>query len=263
TPAPQDVMDAITEDVAVVMLTQVDYRSGRLHDMNAITARAHEMGAVMIWDLAHTAGALPIDLTASNAEFAVGCTYKYLNGGPGAPAFIYARPDIVDAIDPALSGWLGHDAPFAMEPTYRPAMATERLRVGTPSIVQLAILDEALNIWDEVDMHELRAASITLSDRFITEVEARCPQLVLASPRDGTLRGSQVSFGFEHGYAAIQALVDKGVVGDFRAPNIMRFGFTPLYLDEEDVVAAAKVVEQVISNELWRDPKYQTKSKVT
>ncbi|MEP1535906.1 MAG: kynureninase [Paracoccaceae bacterium] len=263
TPAPQDVMDAITEDVAVVMLTQVDYRSGRLHDMNAITARAHEMGAVMIWDLAHTAGALPIDLTASNAEFAVGCTYKYLNGGPGAPAFIYARPDIVDAIDPALSGWLGHDAPFAMEPTYRPAMSTERLRVGTPSIVQLAILDEALNIWDEVDMHELRAASITLSDRFITEVEARCPQLVLASPRDGALRGSQVSFGFEHGYAAIQALVDKGVVGDFRAPNIMRFGFTPLYLDEEDVVAAAKVVEQVISNELWRDPKYQTKSKVT
>ena len=263
TPAPEDVMDAITQDVAVVMLTQVDYRSGRLHDMNAITARAHEMGAVMIWDLAHTAGALPIDLTASNAEFAVGCTYKYLNGGPGAPAFIYARPDIVDAIDPALSGWLGHDAPFAMEPTYRPAMSTERLRVGTPSIVQLAILDEALNIWDEVDMDQLRAASITLSNRFITEVEARCPQLVLASPRDGTQRGSQVSFGFEHGYAAIQALIDKGVVGDFRAPNIMRFGFTPLYLDEDDVVAAAKVVEQVISDELWRDPKYQTKSRVT
>ena len=263
TPAPEDVMDAITQDVAVVMLTQVDYRSGRLHDMNAITARAHEMGAVMIWDLAHTAGALPIDLTASNAEFAVGCTYKYLNGGPGAPAFIYARPDIVDAIDPALSGWLGHDAPFAMEPTYRPAMSTERLRVGTPSIVQLAILDEALNIWDEVDMDQLRAASITLSNRFINEVEARCPQLVLASPRDATQRGSQVSFGFEHGYAAIQALIDKGVVGDFRAPNIMRFGFTPLYLDEDDVVAAAKVVEQVISNELWRDPKYQTKSRVT
>ncbi|MEP6019811.1 MAG: kynureninase [Paracoccaceae bacterium] len=263
TPTPKDVMDAITQDVAVVMLTQVDYRSGRLHDMNAITARAHEMGAVMIWDLAHTAGALPIDLTASNAEFAVGCTYKYLNGGPGAPAFIYARPDIVDAIDPALAGWLGHDAPFAMEPTYRPAMSTERLRVGTPSIVQLAILDEALNIWDEVDMDQLRAASITLSDRFITEVEERCPQLVLASPRDGTQRGSQVSFGFEHGYAAIQALIDKGVVGDFRAPNIMRFGFTPLYLDEDDVVAAAKVVEQVISDELWRDPKYQTKSRVT
>ena len=139
-------------------------------------------------------------------------------------------------------------------------MSTERLRVGTPSIVQLAILDEALNIWDEVDMDQLRAASITLSNRFITEVEARCPQLVLASPRDGTQRGSQVSFGFEHGYAAIQALIDKGVVGDFRAPNIMRFGFTPLYLDEDDVVAAAKVVEQVISDELWRDPKYQTKS---
>ena len=263
TPAPQDVADAITEDVAVVMLTQVDYRSGRMHDMGAITRKAHEMGAVMIWDLAHSAGAVPVDMAGSNAEFAVGCTYKYLNGGPGAPAFIYVRPDLATEVKPALAGWLGHDAPFAMELGYRPAMSTERMRVGTPPIVQLSILDQALNVWDGVDMNDLRAASVALSERFITEVEARCPQLSLASPRDADRRGSQVSFAFEHGYAAMQACIDRGVIGDFRAPDIMRFGFTPLYLDEDDVVRAADIIAEVISGELWRDPKYQTVSKVT
>lgn len=263
TPAPEEVMEAITEEVAVVMLTQVDYRSGRMHDMAAITQRAHDMGAVMIWDLAHSAGAVPVDLTASNAEFAVGCTYKYLNGGPGAPAFVYVRPDLATRVQPALSGWLGHDAPFAMERNYRPAMSTERMRVGTPAILQLSVLQEALKVWEGVDMADLRAASMRLCDLFITEVEARCPQLELASPRDAALRGSQVSFGFEHGYAAMQAIIDRGVIGDFRAPNIMRFGFTPLYIDEGDVIAAAKIIEDVITQELWRDPKYQTVSRVT
>jgi len=263
TPAPEDVADAITEDVAAVMLTHVDYRSGRLHDMAAITARAHAAGAVMIWDLAHSAGALPVDIAGSQAEFAVGCTYKYLNGGPGAPAFIYARPDIVLDIAPALSGWLGHDAPFAMEPGYRPAMSTERLRVGTPSIVQFAILDAALDAWDGVSMADLRAASIALSERFIAEVTRRCPDLRLASPTDPQARGSQVSFAFEHGYAAIQALIDRGVIGDFRAPDIMRFGFTPLYLDETDVIRAAEILEEVIRDDLWQNPKYQVRSRVT
>ncbi|WP_270730863.1 kynureninase [Shimia sp. Alg240-R146] len=263
TPAPENVAEAITEDVAVVMLTQVDYRSGRLHDMAAITKRAHDVGAVMIWDLAHSAGAVPVELTACNAEFAVGCSYKYLNGGPGAPAFIYVRPDIVDDIEPALSGWLGHDAPFAMELNYRPANATERMRVGTPPILQLAVLQEALKAWEGVDMADLRAASQRLSDLFITEVEARCPQVTLASPRDADARGSQVSFAFEHGYAAMQAVIDNGVIGDFRAPNIMRFGFTPLYLDDADIVAAAEIIEEVMTQELWRDPKYQVKSRVT
>ncbi|MCI5095010.1 MAG: kynureninase [Rhodobacteraceae bacterium] len=262
-PAPEDVADAITKEVAVVMLTQVDYRTGRTHDMQAITEKAHSVGAVMIWDLAHSAGAVPVDMTASNAEFAVGCTYKYLNGGPGSPAFIYARPDLVETVEPALAGWMGHEAPFEMDLKYRPAMSTERLRVGTPPILQLAVLDQALNAWDGVDMQELRAASIALCDTFIAEVEARCPQLTLASPRDGAQRGSQISFGFEHGYAAMQALIDRGVIGDFRAPNIMRFGFTPLYIDQADVVEAAKILEDVITNELWRDPKYQTKSRVT
>ncbi|GGH37331.1 Kynureninase [Cribrihabitans marinus] len=263
TPAPEDVADAITEDVAVVMLTHVDYRSGRMHDMAEITRRAHAAGAVMIWDLAHSAGAVPVDIAGSNAEFAVGCSYKYLNGGPGAPAFIYARPDIVESIEPALSGWLGHEAPFAMEPGYRPAMSTERLRVGTPSVVQLAMLDRALDVWDGVDMADLRDASVALSELFIAEVEARCPALTLASPRDPQQRGSQVSFAFAQGYAAMQALVARGVIGDFRAPDIMRFGFTPLYLDAGDVRRAAEILEDVIGQELWRDPAYQTRSRVT
>ncbi len=260
---PEDVMEAITEEVAVVMLTEVDFRSGRKHDMVEVTKRAHEKGAVMIWDLAHSAGALELDLAGCNAEFAVGCSYKYLNGGPGAPAFIYVRPDLAESIQPALAGWLGHDAPFAMELGYRPAMATERMRVGTPPILQLAALDAALDAWDGVEMSDLRAASVHLCETFIKEVEARCPELELATPRDAAVRGSQVSFGFEHGYAAVQALIDRGVIGDFRAPNIMRFGFTPLYIDEADVIRAAEIIEDVIKNELWRDPKYQVRSRVT
>ena len=263
TPAPEDVAEAITEDVAAVMLTHVDYRTGRLHDMAAITARAHAMGAVMIWDLAHSAGAVPVDVARSRAEFAVGCTYKYLNGGPGAPAFIYVRPDIVEGVEPALAGWLGHAAPFAMEPGYRPAMTTERMRVGTPPILQLAVLDEALKVWDGVQMADLRAASTALSERFIAEVEATCPDLTLASPRDPRQRGSQVSFAFPNGYAAMQALIDRGVIGDFRAPDIMRFGFTPLYLDERDVVAAVRILAEVLESEAWRDPRYQVRSRVT
>ncbi|TYP84451.1 kynureninase [Maritimibacter alkaliphilus HTCC2654] len=263
TPAPEDVVDAITDEVAVVMLTHVDYRTGRMHDMAAITRAAHAVGAVMIWDLAHSAGAVPVDMAGSGAEFAVGCTYKYLNGGPGAPAFIYARPDIVETVQPALAGWMGHEEPFAMDPDYRPAMSTERLRVGTPPILQLSVLDAALDAWDGLSMDDVRAASIRLSDLFIAEVGRLCPTLTLASPRDAGVRGSQVSFWFEHGYSAIQALIDRGVIGDFRAPDIMRFGFTPLYLDESDIRAAADHVATVINDSLWNDPKYQTRSRVT
>lgn len=263
TPDPRAVADAIDEGVAAVMLTHVDYRSGRLHDMADITRRAHAAGAVMIWDLAHSAGAVPIDLADSEAEFAVGCTYKYLNGGPGAPAFVYVRPDIVTEVEPALSGWMGHGAPFAMEPAYRPAMSIERLRVGTPPIIQLSILDRALDVWAGVEMEDVWDASRELSELFIAEVEARCPQVTLASPRDPFHRGSQVSFGFEHGYAAMQAFIDRGVIGDFREPDIMRFGFTPLYIDRHQVIRAAEIIEDVITNELWRDLKYQARSRVT
>lgn len=263
TVAPEEVLSAISEDVAVVILTHVDYRSGRVHDMSGVTQAAHAAGAVMLWDLAHSAGAMDLDIAGSQAEFAVGCSYKYLNGGPGAPAFIYARPDIVMDIDPALSGWLGHDAPFAMELGYRPAMSTERLRVGTPPILQLSALDAALAVWDGVDMADLRSASMRLGDLFISEVEARCPTVTLASPRDATQRGSQVSFAFADGYAVVQALAARGVIGDFRAPDIMRFGFTPLYIDDSDVIAAATALQDVLESEEWRDPKFQTRSRVT
>lgn len=263
TPDPDQVIDLINEDVAAVMLTHVDYRSGRLYDMQKITRAAHAAGAVMIWDLAHSAGALPLELEAVAAEFAVGCTYKYLNGGPGAPAFLYARPDIVDAVQPALAGWMGHETPFAMDLEYRPAMSTERFRIGTPPVVQLAVLDAALDVWDGIDMNELRASSIALSELFIKEVSALCPGLELVSPRDPSLRGSQVSFAFEHGYAAMQALIENGVIGDFRQPNIMRFGFTPLYLDQADVCKAAEILAMVVRQELWRDTRHQTLRRVT
>jgi len=220
-------------------------------------------GAVMLWDLAHSAGAVPVDLAVSECEFAVGCTYKYLNGGPGAPAFIYVRPDIIADIAPALSGWLGHDAPFAFEQSYRPAQDIERMRVGTPPVLQMAALEAALQVWEGVDMQHLRERSIALSALFIDEVEARCPTLTLASPRQASIRGSQVSFSFEHGYAAMQALIARGVIGDFRAPNIMRFGFTPLYLDESDVKRAVDVLADVLDNRLWDNPAYMKAGRVT
>ena len=260
---PDAVESEIDETVAVVMLTEVDYRTGRLHNMNVITKATHEAGAVVLWDLAHSAGAIEVDLTASNAEFAVGCTYKYLNGGPGAPAFIYVRPDLADTIEPSLAGWLGHAAPFAFEATYRPAKGIERMRVGTPPVLQMSALEEALKVWDGVAMADVRAASIRLSERFIADVERDCPELRLASPRDPLKRGSQVSFAFEHGYAVMQALIDRGVIGDFRAPDLMRFGFTPLYIAEDDVVRAVAILKHILADRLWDKPEYHRQNRVT
>ncbi|MEO1778973.1 MAG: kynureninase [Pseudomonadota bacterium] len=261
--APDAVADAIGDDVAVVLLTQVDYRTGRMHDMQAISARAHAAGAVMIWDLAHSAGAVPVDVAGCGCAFAVGCTYKYLNGGPGAPAFIYVRDDLADTVEPVLAGWLGHDAPFDFDLDYRPAAGVGRMRVGTPPVIQMAALEAALEVWDGVEMADIRAASIALQEVFIAEVEARVPELTLASPRDPAARGSQVSFSFAQGYAAMQALIARGVIGDFRSPDIMRFGFTPLYVDEGDVRAAVDHVEAVMRDRLWDDPVYQTRQAVT
>ncbi len=261
--APEDVISNITDEIAVLMLTQVDYRTGRMHDMNQLTQAAHDVGAVVIWDLAHSAGAVPVNMAQSNAEFAVGCTYKYLNGGPGAPAFIYSRPDIADLIEPALSGWLGHEAPFAFDRDYRPAKGNERMRVGTPPIIQLAVLEAALDIWDDISIEDIRTKSIELSELFIKEVEERCPQLKLASPRNPSTRGSQVSFTFEHGYAVMQALINEGVIGDFRAPDIIRFGFAPLYNDADDVLGAANILENIMTNKIWDQPKFKKRAAVT
>jgi len=261
--APQVVEDHLDEEVAVLMLTEVDYKTGRLHDMQALTAKAHAKGIVTVWDLAHSAGALPVRLEDAAADFAVGCSYKYLNSGPGGPAFIYVAPTLVDKVHPALSGWLGHEDPFAFDLDYRPGAGIERMRVGTPPVLQLTALEASLDIWDLVDMDDVRAKSIELSDLFIELVEAGCPDLTLASPRDGRQRGSQVSFRFEHGHAAMQALIAGGVIGDFRAPDIMRFGFTPLYIDAEDVRRAASTIEHVMAERLWDNEAYRQRSTVT
>lgn len=260
---PEEVMNAISEETAAVLLTEADYRTGRLHQMSEVTEKAHQKGAVMIWDLAHSAGALPIDLTGSNCEFAIGCTYKYLNGGPGAPAFIYVRPDLSNDIAPVLSGWLGHRAPFEFDLDYRPADAIERMRVGTPPVLQMTALEAALSVWDGIDMQDIRDASIALSGLFIEEVERRCPDLTLISPRDPQNRGSHVSFSFEHGYAAMQALISKDVIGDFRAPDVMRFGFTPLFLDRADIIRAVDILQGILDSKEWNKPEFQTKSRVT
>lgn len=260
---PGEVEAAITDEVAVLMLTEVDYGTGRKHDMSALTLRAHACGALTIWDLAHSAGALPVDVVSARADFAVGCTYKYLNGGPGAPAFIYVKEELCDRVRPALSGWLGHEAPFAFELGYRSGAGIERMRVGTPPILQLAALDAALDIWDGVDMQAVRARSIELTQLFIAEVEARCPDLELASPRDPDRRGSQVSFRHPGGYAVMQALIARGVIGDFRAPDLLRFGFAPLYLGPDQVRAAVRVLDEVMTGRLWDQPEYHRRAAVT
>lgn len=260
---PEAVAKNITDDVAAVMLTHVDYRTGRVHDMKAITETAHKAGAVMIWDLAHSAGAVPVDLTGCNADIAVGCTYKYLNGGPGSPGFIHVRPDLIDQVRPALSGWLGHQAPFAFDLDYRPGEGISRMRVGTPPVIQMAVLDAALDAFDGVDMTELRNRSIELSEQFISEVEAACKDVELASPRDPYARGSQVSFRFGEGYAAMQALVARGIIGDFRAPDIIRFGFCPLYNTPDDVSHAASALGEIIATGEWDRPEFKTRKAVT
>jgi kynureninase len=261
--APDEVEAAIGEDVAVLMLTEVDYATGRKHDMRALTAKARAHGVLTIWDLAHSAGAFPVDLHGCGVDFAVGCGYKYLNGGPGAPAFIYVAPHRHAEVMPSLSGWLGHDAPFLFELGYRPAGSIDRMRTGTPPVLSMAALDAALTVWDGVDMEAVRARSIELCEIFIREVEARCPMLTLASPRDPERRGSQVSFRHEQGYAIMQALIADLVIGDFRAPNIIRFGFTPLYVSPDDAVEAARRLEIVMNERRYEKPEYQKKGKVT
>ncbi len=261
--APEEVSEALDDSIAILMLTEVDYATSRLHDMAALTARAHAVGAVTVWDLAHSAGAIPIDLTGTNADFAVGCTYKYLNGGPGAPAFIYVRPNLQNHVRPALSGWLGHAAPFAFEQDYTPAEGIARMRIGTPSVLGMAALETALDVWEGVSVETLRHHFITLSELFIAEVETRCPDLTLASPRDPAQRGAHIALRHPQGYAIMQALIAEGVIGDFRAPDVMRFGFTPLYLGEGDVKRAVDVLERVMRDRLWDREEFRVKAAVT
>lgn len=261
--APEEVAVALDETVAVAMITEVDYRTGRKHDMAALTAKAHAVGALTVWDLAHSAGALPVDLAGCDADFAVGCTYKYLNSGPGGPAFIYVAPRHQTQAHPALSGWMGHAAPFAFDLDYRPNGGIERMRVGTPPILQLAALDAALDVWDGVDMTDLRARALALADRFIAGVEAACPDLTLVTPRAHAMRGSQVAFRHPEGYAIMRALIAEGVIGDFRAPDILRFGFTPLYIGEAEVDGAIASMSRIMTQGLWERPEFKQRHAVT
>jgi kynureninase len=267
------IADRIDEGVAIVMLTHVNYRTGSMHDMPAITRRAHEAGAVMVWDLAHSAGAVPVDL--AGADFAVGCGYKYLNGGPGAPAFAWAHPRHIEWMDRTgwrqpLSGWLGHEAPFAFTPDYQPAPGMTRFICGTPPVLSMAALecgvDTVLAAEGAGGIAAIREKSIALTQLFIELVEHRCDghQLTLASPREAARRGSQVSFAHPtHGYEIMQALVARGVIGDFRAPDILRFGFTPLYTRFADVWDAVERLGIVLDSSEWRDAKFSARAAVT
>jgi kynureninase len=275
-----DVAAAIDADTAVVVLTHVNYHTGRMHDLTAVTQAAHAAGALVIWDLAHSAGAVPVDLHGSGmagaaADFAVGCGYKYLNGGPGAPAFIWAHPRHLARMDAEgwrqpLSGWLGHAAPFEFSPQYRPAAGIARFVCGTPPVLSLAALecgvDTVLAAEPLGGVEALRRKSLALTDLFIALVDARCAGhgLSVATPRDGRWRGSQISVVHESGgYAIMQALIARGVIGDFRAPDILRFGVTPLYTRAVDVWDAVDRLIHVLDAGEWRDRRFHVRAAVT
>ncbi len=275
----QSIVQAIEEGVDVLMLTHVNYRSGAMHDMNALTKKAHDAGALVIWDLAHSAGAVPVDLHEANADFAVGCGYKYLNGGPGAPAFLWVHPRHGDRFSQPLSGWMGHAKPFAFDPAYTAAEGISRFLCGTPPILSMAALECGIASLASPDgqpdpMMALREKSIALTDLFIALVEERCAAtLRLASPRTAAWRGSQVGFHPHgelagHGYALMQALIECGVIGDFRKGatddgDILRFGFAPAYLRFVDVFDAAEAIADALASGAWRDARFQVRAAVT
>ena len=248
-----DIEAAIDSQTFLVVLTHVHYGSAEMFDLAALTARAHAQGAQVLWDLSHSVGAVPVELGAARADFAVGCTYKHLNGGPGAPAFMYVRHDLQADLAPVLSGWLGHARPFEFADDYIPAAGMTRHRCGTPPILSFAALDGALSVFDGVDMADVRRKAQLLIDLFIGLIDdmGMDTGLVLASPRDAARRGSHVSFAHRDGYALIQQLIKRGVIGDFRTPNLMRFGFTPLYLHYVDVWDAAQALREEL--EQWRE----------
>jgi len=262
---PEAVEAAIDETVGVLMLTEVDYRTARIHDMRSLTAKAHAAGAVTVWDLAHSAGAIEVDVTAAGVDFAHGCTYKYLNGGPGAPAYVYVRPDLIAKVRSPIFGWWGHAAPFAFDLDYRPAEGISRMQCGTQPILSLSALDTALDVWAGVDMAQLRAKSQRLTGVFAELVMERCGKhgVSVAGPADAQARGSHVSLHCRDGYAVMQAMIAGGVVGDFRAPDVIRFGFAPLYNRYVDAFDAADKLATVLNERRWDTPGSRAASAVT
>jgi len=258
-----DLLSALDKRVAVVLVNHVDYRTGAVAPVQAITARAHEMGAVVVWDLCHSAGVLPVGLNAAGADLAVGCTYKYLNGGPGAPAFIYCATQHLPHVSQPLSGWWGHEKPFAFDPEFAPDGGIRKFLCGTQPILSFRALEAGLNIITGQDMAQVRAKSQSLTSLFIELVEADIPELTLASPRDPEQRGSQVSFSHASAYPIVQALIERGVVGDFRMPNLLRFGFSPLYLSHMDVVRATEILREIMATGSWQEARFQARGAVT
>ncbi len=259
-----DLVSALDGDTCVLYLSHVDYRTGAVHDLESLTAAAHAAGALVLWDLSHSAGALPLDLDGAGVDLAVGCGYKYLNGGPGAPSFLYVADRHQEAIAPVLSGWMGHGDPFLFEGSYRPAPGVQRHLVGTPPILSMVALEVGVDLFLETDMDAVRAKSVALTETFIQLVEQECgDQLELASPRDSSLRGSQVSFRHPGGYGMIQALIDRGVVGDFRVPDVLRFGFAPLYLRFVDLGEAVSILADIVDSRAWDEPRYRVRPAVT
>ncbi len=262
--APADIPAALTGEAALLALTHVHYKSGRIHDMAALTARAHAVGALALWDLSHSAGALPVDLNAGAADFAVGCGYKYLNGGPGAPGYMFAARRHHVSMGQPLTGWIGHAAPFDFTDDYAPAPGMARLLTGTPSVIGLAALEEGLKTFEGVSTADIRAKSMRLSELFLLYArEALGADFALACPANPAERGSQVSLAHPHGYAIVQALIEAGVVGDFRAPDVMRFGFTPLYLSYADVFEAGRRLQGVMDSGVWREGRFAEVRAVT
>ncbi|MEQ6289119.1 kynureninase [Vogesella sp. GCM10023246] len=256
---------ALDDDVAVLLLSHVNYRTGAMYDMAATTALAHRHGALTIWDLAHAAGAVPLDLNAAEADFAVGCTYKYLNGGPGSPAFIWVAARHQDRFWQPLSGWWGHNRPFDMDPSYQPAQGIRRFLCGTQPITSLAMVECGLDVALQADMAAVRAKSLALTDLFIQLVEQRCGQhpLTLVTPREHARRGSHVSFRHPHGFAVMQALIARGVIGDYREPEVLRFGITPLYLSHADIWDAVEVLRDILDSGSWDRPAFHQRASVT
>jgi kynureninase len=253
--AVDDPVAALDDDVAVLMLTQVNYRTGAMHDMAVVTRAANAAGALTLWDLSHSVGAVPLRVAEDGADFAVGCGYKYLNGGPGAPAFLSVAPRLQADLRLPLTGWLGHAEPFAFAAEYRPAVGIGRGMVGTPPVLSLAALEVGVDLMLRAPMVALRAKSQRLIDLFITLVEQECAGLGLRllTPRDAAMRGSQVAFAHPDGYAIMQTLIARGVIGDFRAPDVMRFGMAPLYVRYVDVWDAMMVLAEVLRVGAWRE----------
>ncbi len=259
--AREDLAAALDDDTAVLLLTHVHYKTSDRFDMAAWTARAHDAGALMLWDLSHSVGAVPIDLDRANADLAVGCTYKYLNGGPGAPAFLFVAKRWQDKLASPLSGWMGHAAPFAFEDAYRPAPGMKRWLAGTPAMLSTAALETALDLWADIDQQLVATKSAQLFDILAATGDAL--GLDCVSPRDPTKRGSHISFRHPHAYALTQALIARGVIGDFRDPDILRLGLTPLYLSHEDVWRAGDILRETLETEAWRDPAFAERLAVT